>query len=225
MGAECRSSRRRDAVKNSDLLDGFKLRAELVERGFALILDRGVMRRVWLRGRDNVQKRYLIHVTRYNLGLLMRLLTGGRDRTRFVETRDRVLLPGCQLSPIQTLLAAPAAPRRLIHPGCGDQRLQSSRRRPALAASSLVAESIDPSVAALTPTSRDTCSTDELSLGNSIASCLMETGLCAGSRRISEGGRVDGQSRASVLAAAVQFPVSRHWLRMERRQHRAGAGQ
>jgi len=54
----------------------FKLRAELVERGFALILDRGGLRRVWLRGRENVQKRYLIHVAGYNLGLVMRLLTG-----------------------------------------------------------------------------------------------------------------------------------------------------
>jgi transposase len=54
----------------------FKLRAELVERSFALTLDRGGMRRVWLRGRDNLQKRYLIHVTGYNLGLIMRLLTG-----------------------------------------------------------------------------------------------------------------------------------------------------
>lgn len=54
----------------------FKLRAELVERGFALILDRGGMRRVWLRGLENVQKRYLIQVAGYNLGLIMRLLTG-----------------------------------------------------------------------------------------------------------------------------------------------------
>ncbi len=54
----------------------FKLRAELVERGFALTLDRGGMRRVWLRGREKVQKRYLIHVAGYNLGLIMRLLTG-----------------------------------------------------------------------------------------------------------------------------------------------------
>jgi hypothetical protein len=54
----------------------FKLRAELVERGFALILDLCGMRRVWLRSRDNVQKRYLIHVAGYNLGLIMRLLTG-----------------------------------------------------------------------------------------------------------------------------------------------------
>lgn len=54
----------------------FKLRAELVERGFALTLDRGGMRRAWLRGREKVQKRYLIHVAGYNLGLIMRLLTG-----------------------------------------------------------------------------------------------------------------------------------------------------
>ncbi len=61
----------------------FKLRAELVERGFALILDRGGMRRVWLRGRANVQKRYLIHVAGYNLGLIMRLLTGAGTPRQF----------------------------------------------------------------------------------------------------------------------------------------------
>jgi hypothetical protein len=55
-----------------------------VERGFALILDRGGMRRVWLRGRDNVQKRYLIHVAGYNLGLLMRLLTGAGTPREFI---------------------------------------------------------------------------------------------------------------------------------------------
>jgi transposase len=54
----------------------FKLRAELCERSFAHILDRGGMRRTWLRGRDNVHKRYLLHVAGHNLGLLMRLLVG-----------------------------------------------------------------------------------------------------------------------------------------------------
>jgi transposase len=54
----------------------FKLRAELVERSFALTLDRGGMRRSWLRGRDNVHKRYLTHGAGYNLGLIMRLLVG-----------------------------------------------------------------------------------------------------------------------------------------------------
>ena len=61
----------------------FKLRAELVERGFALILDRGGMRCVWLRGRENVPKRYLIHVAGYNLGLIMRLLTGAGTPREF----------------------------------------------------------------------------------------------------------------------------------------------
>src|SRR5829696_7726333 len=51
-------------------------RAELVERSFAHILDRGGMRRTWLRGRENVHKRDLIHVAGHNLGLLMRLLIG-----------------------------------------------------------------------------------------------------------------------------------------------------
>ena len=41
------------------------------------------MRRVWLRGRDNVQKRYLIHVAGYNLGLIMRLLTGAGTPREF----------------------------------------------------------------------------------------------------------------------------------------------
>jgi hypothetical protein len=41
------------------------------------------MRRVWLRGRENVQKRYLIHVAGYNLGLIMRLLTGAGTPREF----------------------------------------------------------------------------------------------------------------------------------------------
>ena len=56
--------------------EAFRLRAELVERSFALILDRGGMRRAWLRGRQNLHKRYLVHVAGYNLGLIMRKLTG-----------------------------------------------------------------------------------------------------------------------------------------------------
>ena len=60
----------------------FKLCAELCERAFAHILDRGGVRRTWLRGRDNVAKRYLVHVAGFNLALLMRALTGaGTPRT------------------------------------------------------------------------------------------------------------------------------------------------
>jgi transposase len=51
-------------------------RAEIVERSFAHNLDRGGMRRTWLRGRENVHKRYLVHVAGHNLGIMMRLLIG-----------------------------------------------------------------------------------------------------------------------------------------------------
>ena len=55
----------------------------MVERGFALVLDRGGMRRAWLRGRENLHKRYLIHVAGYNLGLILRLLTGAGTPREF----------------------------------------------------------------------------------------------------------------------------------------------
>ena len=51
-------------------------RGELVERSFAHVLDRRGMRRAWLRGRENLHKRYLIHVAEFNLGVLMRAVYG-----------------------------------------------------------------------------------------------------------------------------------------------------
>ena len=60
-----------------------ELRAELCERGFALVLDRGGMRRAWRRGRDNLHKRYLVHLAGYNLGLVMRLLVGAGTPREF----------------------------------------------------------------------------------------------------------------------------------------------
>jgi transposase len=53
-----------------------KRRTELAERSFQHTLDRGGMRKTWLRGRENVKKRYLLHVAGFNLGLLMRKMTG-----------------------------------------------------------------------------------------------------------------------------------------------------
>ena len=41
------------------------------------------MRRAWLRGRENLHKRYLVHVTGYNLGLIMRLLSGAGTPREF----------------------------------------------------------------------------------------------------------------------------------------------
>jgi len=72
--------------------EAFKLRAELVERGFALVLDRGGMRRAWLRGRENLRKRYLVHVAGYNLGLVMRLLVGAGTPREFLARASAYLL-------------------------------------------------------------------------------------------------------------------------------------
>jgi hypothetical protein len=62
-------------------------RGEMVERSFAHVLDRGGMRRAWLRGRENVHKRYLIHVAGFNLGVLMRALHGQGTPREAAEAR------------------------------------------------------------------------------------------------------------------------------------------
>jgi len=74
----------RNRLRSGAAKAALKLRAELVERSFALVLDRGGMRRTWLRGGDNVHKRYLIHVAGYNLGLIMRLLVGAGTPREFL---------------------------------------------------------------------------------------------------------------------------------------------
>ena len=82
--------------------EAFKLRAELVERSFALTLDRGGMRRAWLRGRENLHKRYLVHVAGYNLGLIMRLLVGAGTPREFLARVSAHLLV---LTAADTLIA------------------------------------------------------------------------------------------------------------------------
>ena len=61
-------------------------RGEMVERSFAHVLDRRGMRRAWLRGRENLHKRYLIHVAGFNLGVLMRALYGQGTPREAAET-------------------------------------------------------------------------------------------------------------------------------------------
>ena len=57
-------------------------RSEIIERGFAHTLTTGGMRRTYLWGRENISKRYLIHVAGFNLSLVMRKLFGfGKPRS------------------------------------------------------------------------------------------------------------------------------------------------
>lgn len=51
-------------------------RGEFLERSFAHVYDTGAMRRTHLRGHGNILKRLLVHVSGFNLGLVMRRLVG-----------------------------------------------------------------------------------------------------------------------------------------------------
>src|SRR3982751_6937368 len=62
----------RTRLKSRVARTAFKLRGEKVERSFAHILDVGALRRTWLRGVANVEKRYTIQGAAYNPGLVMR---------------------------------------------------------------------------------------------------------------------------------------------------------
>ena len=51
-------------------------RGELIERTFAHLYDTGGMRRVHLRGKNNIAKRALIHAAAFNLSLILRQMLG-----------------------------------------------------------------------------------------------------------------------------------------------------
>lgn len=68
------SNRRRIKTKRGRTL--MRRRGELLERTFAHCLETGGMRRVHLRGRENIAKRYLVHVAAFNLSLVMRKVLG-----------------------------------------------------------------------------------------------------------------------------------------------------
>jgi transposase len=88
-----------------------RLRAEIVERSFAHNLDRGGMRRTWLRGRENVHKRYLVHVAGHNLGILMRLLVGAGTPREAVARGLAYLLFVCTEEAVAIILVV-ASPDR-----------------------------------------------------------------------------------------------------------------
>jgi len=67
-------------------------RGELLERTFAHICETGAARRTRLRGRENVNKRYLLQASAANLGLVMRSLFGKGTPRGLAESARRHLL-------------------------------------------------------------------------------------------------------------------------------------
>jgi transposase len=68
--------RNRRRIRGPRGLRLLRLRGECLERPFAHLSETGGMRRVHLRGHDNIRKRLLIHAGGFNLGLLLRQLIG-----------------------------------------------------------------------------------------------------------------------------------------------------
>lgn len=68
-----------------------KKRGELIERSFAHCYDAGGMRRVHLRGRDNILKRQLIHVGAFNLSLIFRMSLGAGTPRELHNRRRRTV--------------------------------------------------------------------------------------------------------------------------------------
>jgi transposase len=73
------ANRRRLRAQRSKRLQ--KLRGELCERSFAHCYETGALRRMYVRGADNVFKRVLVQAAAFNIGLLLRTLSGwGKPR-------------------------------------------------------------------------------------------------------------------------------------------------
>jgi len=96
-------------------------RGETLERWNQHLYDRGGMRRVHLRGRENILKRLVIHSGAANLGLLMRKLFGkgtprglqGRLRTLF-STAERSVRVWMSLASLVSKFGDRMAPRPMI---------------------------------------------------------------------------------------------------------------
>jgi transposase len=90
----------RRRVKGSYGKRQMKKRGELIERSFAHCYETGAMRRVHLRGRENVSKRQLIHVGAFNLSLILRQTLGAGTPRELRNRRTQLIL----------VIFSPAAP-------------------------------------------------------------------------------------------------------------------
>jgi len=71
-----------------------KTRSELTERSFAHLYETGGMRRLHLRGRDNILKRLLVHAAAFNLSLILRNRLGAGTPRQFQDVPDLLLAAG-----------------------------------------------------------------------------------------------------------------------------------
>ena len=105
-----RNRRRTRGARGKRLL---RQRGERLERPCAHLYETGRMRRVHLRGHDNIRKRLLVHAGGLNLGLLMRTLFGV-GTPRGLQGRAAALL-----AMLWSLIWHPKTPCTTIWTRCG----------------------------------------------------------------------------------------------------------
>jgi transposase len=109
------ANRRR--IRGDRGLQLLRKRGEFLERPFAHALETGAMRRVFLRGSENIRKRALVHVGGLNLGILMRKVLGaGTPRGLQGRLAAVLALLRHHLRPILRLLKGPIAPSTPFQP-------------------------------------------------------------------------------------------------------------
>jgi transposase len=100
-------------------------RGELLERSFAHMYETGNMRRLHLRGRDNIAKRVVVHAAGFNLGLLMRVKYGmpkprngsGAARAAVLASAGRVVAIYRSIVTLVQPVCRIGSAIRLIQPG------------------------------------------------------------------------------------------------------------
>jgi transposase len=101
-----------------------KKRGELIERSFAHCYETGGMRRLHLRGRENVLKRQLIHVGAFNLSLILRRNLGAGTPREFHNRSVELIFALLCLDSTLAMKSRPlrcvsvAAPRQSQHIRC-----------------------------------------------------------------------------------------------------------
>lgn len=104
-----------------------KRRGELIERSFAHCYETGGMRRLYLRGRENISKRQLIHVGAFNLGLVLRNHIGAgtprelrnrRQQLAFVVRSLLIALTRQSLTCNSSPSIRKSRPQGFRHPNC-----------------------------------------------------------------------------------------------------------
>jgi len=114
--------RRVEGERGKSLL---RRRGELLERPFAHQYETGAMRRLHVRGRDNVSKRVLLQAAAFNLALILRSISGAGTPRGLADLKRKLF---CALLRILGALSALCTPATLL-PSIPSTTFYSSRSR------------------------------------------------------------------------------------------------